>query len=124
MSIITFDVQFPSNLSSKLRCTLFCKHYSVIDGFTVSQIYSNDATLSNPQGELTLMKNGLTKFNNRSTASVDARFLCPRILFVKFGSIVTMAKNQLFLVKLRRLNSVNNGPKMTMKSNELWKTLH
>lgn len=80
-------VNFRRNVCSKINSI------SVINEFTVGQIYSNEATFSNPQGKLTLMKNGLTKLNNRSTASVDARFLCPPILFVKFGSMVTMARN-------------------------------
>ena len=58
--------------------------FLLINEFTFGQIYSNDAATSNPQGKLTLTKNGLTKLNNRSSASVYARFLCPRILFVKF----------------------------------------
>ena len=56
------------------------------------------------------MKNGLTKLNNRSIASVDAGFLCPLISFVKFGSMVTMVKKKwLFLVKFYRLSIVKNG---------------
>ena len=44
------------------------------------------------------MKNGLTKLNNRSIASVDAGFLCPLISFVKFGSMVTMVKKKMVVL--------------------------